>query len=63
MKDRYDEYAYSAGTPAAQTEPLGWPPRPQLAPWATSVQGQARPGRFDRQIEAAVLHNLVHSRH
>ena len=63
MRDRYDDYAPSAPTPAAQREPLDWPPAPQLAPWAVSAQGQPSPRRFDRQIEAAVLHNLARSRH
>jgi hypothetical protein len=64
MRDSYFGYAPSELGAMPQTDSLHEVPSLQLAPWATSHQHQAQSslGRFDRQIEAAVLRNLSQTR-
>ncbi len=65
MKDSYDDYSPLAPTAAPLRGPTDPAPGLQLALWAASVQEQPHPRhtRFARQIEAAVLRNLVTRRH
>jgi hypothetical protein len=58
MTDRYADSARE-GQPAQHPQ-APYSPALQLVPWAGPIQppGQAAPGRFARQIEAAVLRGL-----
>ncbi len=61
MPDRYQDSAPRTPAPAPQGDPRCGQPALELVTWATP--GQARPGRFDRQIEAQVLRSLGHFGH